>query len=76
MDIEKAVELCFHLENFPRAGTLLVPVAGNTFSSVVRLHDRQGRRLFLHGSVVYHRGAGLKVRPYLLNRKTVTVHIT
>jgi hypothetical protein len=74
VDIEKAVELCFHLENFPRAGTLLVPVGANTFSSVVRLHDLQGRRLFLHGNVVCQRGAGLKVSLYLLNTKTVELH--
>lgn len=62
MDIEKVVELCFHLENFSHAGTLVIPVTATTFSSVVRLHDEQRRRLFLHGNVVCQRGAGLKVR--------------
>lgn len=62
MDIEKDVELCFHLENFSHAGTLVIPVTATTFSSVVRLHDEQRRRLFLHGNVVCQRGAGLKVR--------------
>ncbi|XP_069683777.1 intermembrane lipid transfer protein Vps13D isoform X2 [Periplaneta americana] len=61
VDIEKVVELCFHLENFPRAGTLVVPAGATTYSSVVRLHDLQGRRLFLHGNVVCQRGAGVKV---------------
>ena len=62
MDIEKDMELCFHLENFSHAGTLVIPVTATTFSSVVRLQDEQRRRLFLHGNVVCHRGAGLKVR--------------
>lgn len=66
MDIKEAVEICFHLENFPRAGTMVVPVAPSTFSSLVRLHDMQGRRLFLTGNVVYHRGAGVKVRHIFL----------
>lgn len=62
MDIEKVVELCFHLENFSHAGTLVIPMTATTFSSVLRLHDEQRRRLFLHGNVVCQRGAGLKVR--------------
>jgi hypothetical protein len=62
VDIERVVELCFHLENFSHAGTLVIPVTATTFSSVVRLHDEQRRRLFLHGHVVCQRGAGLKVR--------------
>jgi len=62
VDIEKDVELCFHLENFSHAGTLVIPATATTFSSVVRLHDEHRRRLFLHGNVVCQRGAGLKVR--------------
>jgi hypothetical protein len=62
VDIEKDMELGFHLENFSHAGTLVIPVTATTFSSVVRLYDEQRRRLFLHGNVVCQRGAGLKVR--------------
>jgi hypothetical protein len=61
VDIERVVELCFHLENFSHAGTLVIPVPAATFSSVVRLQDEQRRRLFLHANVVCQRGAGLKV---------------
>ena len=61
VDVEKVVELCFHLENFPRAGTLVVPVGANSFGSVVCLHDLQGRRLFLHGNVTCNRGLGVRV---------------
>lgn len=45
-------------------------MAANTFSSVVRLHDLQGRCLFLHANVVCKRGAGLKVGP-----NTVNIHL-
>ena len=65
VDMERAIELCFHLENFPRAGTLVVPIGANSFASVVRLHDLQGRRLFLHGNVSCHRGLGVKVSVWI-----------
>ncbi|KAJ9601170.1 hypothetical protein L9F63_000690, partial [Diploptera punctata] len=73
VDVEKVVELCFHLENFPRAGVLVIPEGASSFGSVVRLHDLQGRRLFLHGNVTCHRGLGVRVQltaPFWIINKT------
>lgn len=67
VDIDGSIEFSFHLDNFPGAGTLVLPPQPNSsFIQRLRLHDLTSRRLFLQASVHVNKGAAIKVRIFSL----------
>ncbi|XP_034247458.1 vacuolar protein sorting-associated protein 13D isoform X2 [Thrips palmi] len=74
VDIDGSIELSFHLDNFPGAGTLVLPPQpSSSFTQRLRLHDLSSRRLFLQASVHVNKGSAIKVvvwSPYWIVNKT------
>lgn len=55
------MEISFHLDNFPGAGTLIINPNTTSFTCRVRLEDHAKRRLFLSVNVAMHRRCGVEV---------------
>nr|XP_018896804.1 PREDICTED: vacuolar protein sorting-associated protein 13D isoform X1 [Bemisia tabaci] len=59
--LESSAEISFHLENFPSAGTVIIPASPSSFVGKLRLHDNFGRKLQLKATVNVKKGEGIQV---------------